>query len=96
VDVLWRAKGSKKENPKMPTLPKLASLKPEDNELEAMLILLLKVAYNISGADIEHVRQFGMGMFYEGCVTGAQAYVEALRTEVELRKSHFNAVCEVD
>ena len=80
----------------MPTLPKLASLKPEDNELEAMLILILKVAYNISGADIERVRQFGMSMFYEGCVTGAQAYAKALRTEVELRTSHFSAVCEVD
>ena len=41
----------------MPTLPKLESLKPEENTLEQGLILILKLAYGISNADAERIHR---------------------------------------
>jgi hypothetical protein len=71
----------------MPTLPKLESLKPEENTLEQGLILILKLAYGISNADAERIHQLSMSMFYQGCVTGAETVMTALNNELILRKA---------
>lgn len=71
----------------MPTLPKLESLKPEENTLEQGLILILKLAYGISNADAERIHQLSMSMFYQGCVTGAKTVITALDNELILRKA---------
>jgi hypothetical protein len=53
-------------------LPDLKSLKPKDDSLEHVLMLLLGITYHISDKDAEIVHQFGMAMFQEGYVTGAE------------------------
>lgn len=68
-------------------LPELKSLKPEDDSIEHMLILILKMGYNISEADAERVHQLSMSMFYQGCTTGAEMVLVALQTEQKLRES---------
>jgi hypothetical protein len=67
-------------------LPELKSLKPEDNELEQLLILILKLSYNISEADAELIHQLSLNMFHQGCVEGAETVMTALQTEAKLHQ----------
>jgi hypothetical protein len=70
----------------MLTLPKLKSLKPENDTLEQGLILMLKLIYGISNADAARVHQFSMSMFYQGCAAGAEMVMTALQTEAKLHQ----------
>jgi hypothetical protein len=69
----------------MLTLPELSSLKPEDDSLEQLLILILKLGYNISETDAVRVHQFSVSMFQQGCAEGAKIVLEALQTNQVLR-----------
>ena len=70
----------------MLTLPELSSLKPEDDSLEQLLILILKLGYNISETDAVRVHQFSVSMFKQGCAEGAKIVLEALQTNQVLRE----------
>ena len=68
-------------------LPELDTLKPENDTLERGLILILKLGYDISEADAEHVHQLSMNMFQHGCVVGAKTVLAALQAEAKLHKA---------
>ena len=53
--------------------------KPEVSGLESILILLLKISYNLSIDDIERIKTYGRTMFESGCCEGVDRVLDTLK-----------------